>query len=193
MDRVAVFFDYQNVVGWAKGCFDTPENQNHIWPKATAELLAKRRQRPSDLVETLVYRGKPHPDRQPTAASANDRQTHIWEETGVTVIRRNLQYPLQWPDVPSSEKGIDVALSVDLVRYAITQKIDAAIVFTSDTDILPAIELVYEQTPCHVELACWQGAYRIGFSENHQLPWCHFLSERDFLKVQDLTDYTQIR
>lgn len=84
MDRVAVFFDYQNVVGWAKGCFDTPENQNHIWPKATAELLAKRRQRPSDLVETLVYRGKPHPDRQPTAASANDRQTHIWEETGVT-------------------------------------------------------------------------------------------------------------
>ena len=162
-------------------------------PKATAELLTKRRQRPSELVDTLVYRGRPLPDHQLTAASANDRQTHNWEKTGVTVVRRNLQYPPQWPDVPPSEKGIDVALSVDLVRYAITQKIDAAIVFTSDTDILPAIELVCGKTPCHVELACWQGAYRIGFSGNHQLPWCHFLSKGDFLAVQDCTDYTQIR
>ncbi|GGO99664.1 NYN domain-containing protein [Actinomyces gaoshouyii] len=66
--------------------------------------------------------------------------------------------------------------------------IDAAIVFTSDTDILPAIELVYNETPCHVELACWSGGRRLRINST-QTPWCHFLTEADFLHVQDPTDY----
>lgn len=186
MDSVAVFFDYQNVVGWAKRCFRT--NDGHIWPKATAELLVSRRRRPSQLVDTRVYRGRPNPTRQAISARANDRQTADWERTGVTVIRRNLQYPPQWPDVPASEKGIDVALAVDLVKHAMRGTIDAAIVFTSDKDVLPAIELVYNETPCHVELACWSGGRRLRI-DGTQTPWCHFLEEADFLHVQDPTDY----
>lgn len=186
MDRVAVFFDYQNVSGWAKRCFGTTDG--HIWPKKTAELLVSRRQRPSELVETRVYRGRPNPTRQAVSARANDRQAADWEATGVTVVRRNLQYPPQWPSQPAAEKGIDVALAVDVVKYAMQGDIDAAIVFTSDKDILPAIELVYADTDCHVELACWSGGRRLRF-EGTQAPWCHFLKEGDFLSVQDLTDY----
>lgn len=66
--------------------------------------------------------------------------------------------------------------------------IDAAIVFTSDKDILPAIGLVYNETPCHVELACWSGGRRLRI-DGTQTPWCDFLSEADFLHVQDLIDY----
>ncbi len=187
MDRVAVFFDYENVSGWARRCFRTVDG--HIWPKATAELLVSRRRRPSELVETRVYRGRPNPTRQSVSARANDRQTADWEATGVTVVRRNLQYPPQWPDVPASEKGIDVALAVDLVRFAMNGAIDAAIVFTSDMDILPAIELVNRDTPCHVEVACWSGGRRLRIGHT-QAPWCHFLGESDFLRVQDQTDYT---
>lgn len=73
MDRVAVFFDYQNVVGWAKRCFG--DTDGHIWPNAAAELLVSRRCRPSQLVYTRVYRGRPNPTRQPDSARANDRQT----------------------------------------------------------------------------------------------------------------------
>ncbi|QKD80148.1 NYN domain-containing protein [Actinomyces marmotae] len=186
MDRVAVFFDYQNVAGWAKRCFNVADG--HIWPKATAELLVSRRHRPSQLVDTRVYRGRPNPARQDVSARANDRQAADWEATGVTVVRRNLQYPPQWPDVPASEKGIDVALAVDLVKHAMKGSIDAAIVFTSDKDILPAIELVYNETPCHVELACWRGGRRLHI-DGTQRPWCHFLAEADFLRVQDPTDY----
>lgn len=186
MDRVVVFFDYQNVSGWAKRCFETSDG--HVWPKATAELLVSRRRRPSELVETRVYRGRPNPTRQGVSARANDRQAADWEATGVTVVRRNLQYPSQWPSAPASEKGIDVALAVDLVKYAIRGDIDAAIVFTSDKDILPAIELVYWETSCHVELACWSGGHRLRIDDT-QVPWCHFLNEGDFLHVQDPTDY----
>lgn len=186
MDRVAVFFDYQNVAGWAKRCFNTADG--HIWPKTTAELLVSRRRRPSRLVDTRVYRGRPNPTRQAVSARANDRQTADWKATGATVIRRNLQYPPQWPDAPASEKGIDVALAVDLVKHAMKGTIDAAIVFTSDKDILPAIELVYSETPCHIELACWSGGRRLRI-DSTQTPWCHFLTEADFLHVQDTTDY----
>ncbi|GGO99661.1 NYN domain-containing protein [Actinomyces gaoshouyii] len=109
MDRVAVFVDYQNVVGWAKRCFSAADG--HIRPKTAAELLVSRRRRPSQLVGTRVYRGRPNPTRQAVSARANDRQTADWEATGVTVIRRNLQYPPQWPDIPASEKGIDAAIA----------------------------------------------------------------------------------
>jgi len=107
----------------------------------------------------------------------------------VTVVRSNLQYPPQWPSQPAAEKGIDVALAVNVVKYAMLGNIDAAIVFTSDKDIPPAIELVYADTPCHVELACWSGGRRLRF-EGTQAPWCHFLKESDFLSIRDLTDYT---
>ncbi|MBS5977310.1 MAG: NYN domain-containing protein [Actinomyces urogenitalis] len=107
----------------------------------------------------------------------------------MTVVRSNLQYPPQWPSQPAAEKGIDVALAVNVVKYAMLGNIDAAIVFTSDKDIPPAIELVYADTPCHVELACWSGGRRLRF-EGTQAPWCHFLKESDFLSIRDLTDYT---
>ena len=104
----------------------------------------------------------------------------------MTVVRSNLQYPPQWPSQPAAEKGIDVALAVNVVKYAMLGNIDAAIVFTSDKDIPPAIELVYADTPCHVELACWSGGRRLRF-EGTQAPWCHFLKESDFLSIRDLT------
>lgn len=191
MDRVVVFFDYQNVYGWARRKFQptgASASSGHIWPKATAELLTRRRGRPSTLVDARVYRGRPNPERQARSARANDRQADDWSRSGASVIRRNLQYPPRWPDVPASEKGIDVALAVDLVHFAIAGQIDAAIVFSSDKDILPAIELVYNQTPCHVEVACWSGAPRLRF-DGTQSPWCHFLTETDYLGVEDQTDY----
>lgn len=191
MDRVAVFFDYQNVHGWARRQFlpSADPSSGHIWPKATAELLVQRRRRPSELVQSRVYRGRPNPEKQPGSARANDRQTADWDRTGVTTIRRNLQYSRRWPDVPAAEKGIDVALAVDLAHLAITGQMDAAIVFSSDKDLLPAIELVYNHTRCHIELAAWSGAHRLRI-DGTQKPWCHFLREPDFLAVQDLTDYS---
>ena len=35
---------------------------------------------------------------------------------------------------------------------------DAAIVMSSDTDLMPAIETVYQERLGHIELATWSGA-----------------------------------
>ena len=36
---------------------------------------------------------------------------------GITAIRRPLRYPRGWPTIPAQEKGVDVALAVDLTNY----------------------------------------------------------------------------
>ncbi|GAB4908096.1 hypothetical protein MAHJHV65_46010 [Mycobacterium avium subsp. hominissuis] len=193
MDRVVVFIDYQNVHGWARRNFvgeRAHPAQGHISPLLLGELLTKRRQRPSELQEVRVYRGRPNPGRQQGAARANDRQTAAWQRSQrVTVIRRNLMYPPQYPNLPATEKGIDVAIAVDMIRLAMVGDMDAAILFSSDKDLLPAVETLWDHPSTHVEVAAWTKAPRLRISGT-QLPWCHTLSRADFDHVHDPFDYS---
>lgn len=112
-DRVVVFVDYQNVHGWARRQFH-PANVapavGHVDPLRLGQLLVARRKRPSELEGVRVYRSRPNPDRQARSAAANDRQTVEWERSGkVTVLRRPLRYPGDWPNTPAVEKGVDIA------------------------------------------------------------------------------------
>ena len=105
-------------------------------------------------------------------------------------FRRPLRYPPDWPTSKPQEKGIDVALAVDLVRLAAQGAYDVAVVFSRDTDLMPALEAVRDMraTRVHLEVATWKGANRLRFS-NTNLPWCHLLDETDYRQVQDATDY----
>jgi hypothetical protein len=194
-DRVVVLIDYQNLHGWVRRLF-LPVNAHpadgHVDPLRLAQPLVRRRRRPSALQGARVYRGRPSPDHQARAATANDRQTAAWQCSGaVTVIRRPLRYPADWPTAPAQEKGIDVALAIDMVAMALREEYDAAIVVSSNTDIMPAIGTVYAGRLGHVELATWAGARRLRFPRT-QLPWCHFISEAEYRTLQDSTDYTQV-
>jgi len=55
------------------------------------------------------------------------------------------------------EKGVDVKLSIDLVVGAVDNLYDTAIVISSDTDIIPAIQYVQKALGKKVEY--------VGFSE----------------------------
>lgn len=193
VDRVVVFMDYQNVHGWARRQFlpfGADPGDGHVFPVKVGELLTRRRARESELMEVRVYRGRPNPERQPGAARANDRQTAMWQRSDrVTVIRRNLQYPPDYPTVPAMEKGVDVAIAVDMIRLGMSGYMDVAILFSSDNDLIPAVEVLAAMPQCHVEVASWSGAHRIRLPGT-QKPWCHHLSESDFAVVRDSFDYT---
>lgn len=193
MDRVVVFMDYQNVHGMARRQFlnfGADPADGHVFPLKVGELLAHRRRRESELLEVRVYRGRPNPERQPGAARANDRQTSMWERSDrVTVIRRNLQYPYDYPASKATEKGIDVAIAVDMIRLGMAGYMDAAILFSSDNDLLPAVEVLWDMPGCHVEVAAWSGTHRVRL-DGKQLPWCHMLSQQDFDAVRDRFDYS---
>ncbi len=84
-----------------------------------------------------------------------------------------------------------MALAIDLVAMGMSNGYDAAILFSSDTDLLPAVETVVDRKLGHIELATWSGARRLRFP-NSQLPWCHFVGEAEYRTIQDHTDYTQV-
>lgn len=191
-DRVMVFMDYQNVHNWARKMFHgygSDPAAGHVFPQKVGELLVSRRNRPSELAGVRVYRGRPNPSKQAGAARANDRQTSDWElSTKTTVIRRNVQYPPGWPTQKASEKGIDVAIAVDMIRLAMTGAYDAAILFSSDNDLLPAVEVLWDLPSVSVEVARWSGAHRLKMVNTKAL-WCHNLDRSDYDRVKDVFDY----
>ncbi|MGV9395676.1 NYN domain-containing protein [Streptomyces collinus] len=195
-DRVAVFIDYQNVHLTAHGLFanpGTPVYKALVHPLRLAECIVGKRKSPSELHQVRVFRGRPNPARDPVPTAANDAQTSAWErDPRVTVTRRDLNYR-GWPDHPPREKGVDVALAIDLVESALLKEYDVAVVFTADTDLIPAIEMAFYKTAPRVEIAAWSGQKPLWFPQELQakrrLPWCHFLSSVDFAAVQDHTNY----
>lgn len=199
-DRVVVFVDYQNLHGWAKRCF-LPRGchpaDGHVDPLRLSEHLVGRRKNRSTLQQVRIYRGVPVPDHEPKSAAANERQAAAWSRSPlVDLHRRPLRYPASWTDKRPGyradrpqEKGVDVELAVDLVRLAMQKWFDAAIVVSDDTDLVPALQTVYELRLAHVEIASWAGGRRVRFP-NTQLPWCHTLSAATFQQLRDTVDYS---
>lgn len=196
MDKVAVFLDYENVHRTGHhlyAAFGEPVYSTVVDPIQIAERLARKRNRESMVNEIQIFRGRPVPEHQPTPASQNDIQAARWEsDARVTLHRRDLKYEFYEDGTFSArEKGVDVALAVALVEGAMLGRFDAAIVFSSDTDLVPAVELAYHRTSAHIELACWTGGKPIWFPEGLRsvpkrfAPYCHFLKEHDFLDARE--------
>ncbi len=182
-ERVAVFVDFQNVHLVGHGLFGGGQEPYRCVPDPVgiADLIAARRRRSSTAAAIRVYRGRPDPNHQPKVTAANDAQASQWtRDRRVQVVRRQLNYR-GWPQLPPQEKGIDVAIAVDLMHLAFRRQYDALVVFSSDTDLLPALEAVVQLRLGHVEVACWAGFKPVRFpGSNPPRPWCHSLSRRDW-------------
>lgn len=181
-ERIAIFVDFQNVHLTGHHCYGGGDELYRCVPNPSklGDLIAARRKRESEAASIRVYRGRPDPRQHPKPASANDLQAAAWEQDErVTVIRRQLKYR---GDEPAQEKGIDVKIAVDMVRSALRREFDALVLFSSDTDLLPALELIDDTHACHVETACWKAAMPLRFTGT-MLPYSHWLDRRDWLAV----------
>jgi uncharacterized LabA/DUF88 family protein len=197
--RVVVFIDYQNAHALARDGFSPPSDSvtaGQFDPLRLCRLIIARSPYPRRLIQVRVYRGIPDPERQPGAFSASNLQNQVHAERGagaVRVITRPLKYPRDWPRTPAREKGIDVALAVDFVRLGLRGDYDVGIIFSTDTDLEPALEAMEELRGDpfpRCEVAAWQTrrpGSRLSISGAHI--WCHWLSEADYRKAHDPTDY----
>ncbi|WP_460356026.1 NYN domain-containing protein [Actinoallomurus acanthiterrae] len=184
---MALFVDFQNVHLVGHGLFESYGVPRYCCvpnPSRLADLIQQRRSRLSEVTAIRVYRGRPDPTRQPTPASANDAQAAEWSrDPRVQVIRRQLNYR-GWPDASPREKGIDVAIAVDLIHLALRKQYDALVLFSGDTDLLPTVESIKQLGLSHVEVACWAGHKPLRLP-NSQLPYCHFLGKPDWVATTD--------
>lgn len=179
MKRVLVFVDAQNFYRNARRAFfdDVQDYRlGQVRPAALGQLLAARDPERS-LAGVRLYTGRPDAFLQPKAHAANVRQCQAWESDGCYVFHRPLRYPPGWPNAGGrrpEEKGIDVAMAVDLSRLAQRGEYDVGIVCTGDTDLIPAVEDVLDTNDgVRVEVAAWRGdRYRQRLS----LPGQHLVS-----------------
>ncbi len=202
MHRVMVFLDWQNLYKGARETFGlTGEHhaKGQVHPVALGRLLAGRRPegRPRELVGVRVYVGRPDPRMDARTYAAHMRQCAAWEKTGVVTVRsRQLRYPRGWPDTPAQEKGVDVQLAVDLVMGYLAGEFDVGIVFSTDTDLVPALEAAYaiagREGRRPPEVAAWRGRSgrgRRSLRISGRPLWCHWLDWADYQKVADTSDY----
>jgi len=210
--RVVVFFDWQNVYMRAREAFHEPIRdppyKGQVDPIDLAHVLCDKHAarfpaETFELAEIRIYRGRPTQQAQPGAYAAFQRQTARWKANAkVRPHFNDLRYPDDWgkPTCTDAarEKGIDVALAVDLVTMAHDNAYDVAIVMSADYDLVPAIKHVYirrmtKGTGPLVEVAAWESAHdgkplRIRLPENKL--WCTWLKQEDYWGVQDDQDYT---
>jgi len=161
---VAVFIDWQNSYKCAREAFgweEWPSEYGNYSPLRLARVLAEGNGRGRDggaLCRVNIHRGLPSQKYDPEGYAANRRQAAAWmaEEPELVVPRlRSLRYSNE-EDVPPREKGIDVELAVCALEWTLKGDCDVAIVFSNDTDLLPAIEAISRlKGTSHVETASW--------------------------------------
>ena len=197
--RLVLFVDAQNVYMGARDAFFTPSapsTDGQVDPSAIAELIARRQAAagyPCSVRQVRVYSGFHTPEGNPTAYAAYRSQSAGWKSRGCEVIGRPLRYPRVAGESPQ-EKGIDVALAIDFVRLALDNVFDVGVLFSTDTDLLPALEFVRDKygTAVHVTTAAWD-------SDTSPRPlrmpgmWCHKLTLEDYRAVHDPTHYARPR
>ncbi len=59
------------------------------------------------------------------------------QQEKIPVVLGNL---IQHPDKTFHEKGVDVRMAVEMIRFAREDRYDVAYLFSSDTDLVPAVE-----------------------------------------------------
>jgi NYN domain len=162
---VFVFVDSQNSYMRARAIFDLKDadytyGQTH--PIKVARLITQKLGISYNLLQVRVYRGLPSNKFDPKGYGAVRKQTAIWRKSEkVEVILRPIHYPRNWPNSLSNEglpreKGIDVQLAIDFVRFAIAGKFEAGIILSMDNDLKPALEFVGKEFPdIEIGVASW--------------------------------------
>lgn len=191
MDQIAVFLDYSNVhlVGHELFARDLDKWTTHVSPRRVADSIVAKRTRECELAGIFLYRGSPERFLDPEATKIFRDEQRRW---GADPLVRATYLPLHYAKYRAQPKeaGVDVRLSLDLVKVAESHRFDTIVLFSGDSDCFPAVQDVVKTTT-PLELAAWSDGWscpgnRIAQqAAKHFHLWTHRLSEDDFWECQD--------
>lgn len=195
--RVVVFVDHNNAYKDARRAFFEdydPGVMGQYAPRLLGDLLIARGPAGRTLEEVRLYTGRPDGSRDARTYAAHMRQSAAWaKQARVRQLYRALRYPPNYPASPAVQKGVDVALAVDVVRLFVEKRFDVGIVVSTDTDLVPALEAVIEihgSDALPIEVAAWRSERsqkRLRVAGKNV--YCFELALADYGAVRDLTDY----
>ncbi len=143
--RAIAFFDGQNLFYAAKEAFGYPFPNYD--PKLLAEVTC--RSRGWELVGIQFYTGIPSAGDKPFWNSFWTSKMAVMGTRGVRTFSRPLRYRNQTIVLPDGtitvalvgqEKGVDVRIALDIVRFALEREYDVAVIFSQDQDLSEAVQ-----------------------------------------------------
>ncbi|HXF97941.1 MAG TPA: NYN domain-containing protein [Gaiellaceae bacterium] len=189
--RVAVFIDWQNTWHAAREAFGWtafPNEYGNYSPLRLAEFVAEGNGRGAlgQVVRVNIHRGLPSNKRDPQGYGAVRRQAQAWIAENPDVVVPKLR-PLRYygPEAEPREKGIDVEMAIEAVRFVLEGRCDVAVLFSHDTDLVPAIDAI----AALVETVSWVAP---GFPRRLRVRrriYHHELDENHFAWVEDRVNY----
>ena len=141
-ERVAVFIDGSNFYHALKADFGDAKID---FQKFVGKLVDARR-----LVRIYYYNAPV--DQTRDAKRAADQQRFFDQLQRVPYLTLKLGR-LESRGPVQVEKGVDIVIAVDLLRFAHSHVYDMAIIVSGDSDFVPAVEAVQDLGK-HVEMAC---------------------------------------
>ena len=195
--RVTVFIDYMNTYKSARDTFGFWGLDEHwegqIHPRTVGELVCSRFATIDvELCEVRVYRGRPSNKKDPKGYAAFQRQSSIWTSTNLVTPRaRDLRYPDNYPAEDPQEKAIDVLLALDFVMMAVNGEYDIGVMFSHDTDLVPALDHVHQMAGVEPWVAAWEPdtGYGHRLRTKGDTVKCLWFPRRDYVTVRDGRDY----
>jgi NYN domain len=185
MRPVVLYVDYENVRYWQLHEFGMKPAEFNV--VRLGQIIVDRRHEASLLLQVRTYRGSPSArfDRRRFNRQRRWLARNMTDSRFV-FIDRPLKYPKPGEAFPPVEKGIDVALAIDLVMHPLRLPDAAAVLVTRDTDLEPALEafvsLANGKTPIEV-VSCGE-ATRLHLASRMR-PWCHYLTREDFERIRE--------
>jgi len=160
--RAIAFFDGQNLFYAAKEAF------GYSYPNYDPKLLAERicASKGWTLAGVQFYTGVPSPGDKPDWNYFWTAKMAVMGTRGVQTFSRSLRYRNQTVTLPDGtsavtlvgqEKGVDVRIALDIVRFALDGKYDVALIFSQDQDLSEAVEDVKKISVLQnrwIKLAC---------------------------------------
>ena len=144
-----------------------------------ADVIAARMQAPTIAVEITVHIGITDMFRDPCRYRHERARFDRWErDSRVTVRTRTLAFNAATGK--STEKGVDTALAIDLIRSQESGKYDDVNLFSADKDHAPALEEAFRPTGARISLSRWEG--QTGLWLHDKKIWCHNLNTTDLAK-----------
>lgn len=145
--RTIVFVDGQNMYMSAREAFGWTQEAGRFGnfrPYGLGRILVRDPRR--RLTQVRIYTGVPTPSRDPSGNAATQRRIATWVAEKPEIVQV-FPRPLRYPPPRGREKGVDVELAVDLVRLAMDDEFDVAVLASTDSDLKPALEFVAKRFP----------------------------------------------
>lgn len=160
--RTVAFMDGQNLFYAAREAF------GHSYPSYDPSKLARQvcQDQGWQLVQTRFYTGVPDAAVRPAWYHFWNAKLSAMARRGVWTFQRTLRYRNQTIALPEGgsttvlvgrEKGVDVRIALDVVRLALNNEYDVALIFSQDQDLSEAaddVKLISMQQERWIKRAC---------------------------------------